>query len=164
MLINSISYGLTIKLYSILQTVDKEYVSNNLIKSKILSIEEKKEFLSKGLAITKQYRNKIAHGNKIFLNNIKEELPKNQVLKISRGYITDTDYKNGIGKNDICAVILFTIVVLNSDISDIFLIELKNCLQIYDQIVFSPGRTIYDILGIPQDFIQRLLAIKSTLV
>lgn len=163
-LINSISYGLTIKLYSILQTDDKEYVSNNLIKSKILSIEEKKEFLSKGLAITKQYRNKIAHGNKIFLNNIKEELPKNQVLKISRGYITDTDYKNGIGKNDICAVILFIIVVLNSDISDIFLIELKNCLQIYDQIVFSPGRTIYDILGIPQDFIQRLLAIKSTLV
>ena len=70
------------------------------------------------------------------MNNIKEELPKNQVFKISRGYITDTDYKNGIGKNDICAVILFTIVVLNSDISDIFLIELKNCLQIYNQIVF----------------------------
>lgn len=98
------------------------------------------------------------------MNNIKEELPKNQVLKISNGYITDTDYKNGIGKNDICAVILFTIVVLNSDISDIFLIELKNCLQIYNQIVFSPGRTIYDILGIPQDFIERLLAIKSTLL
>ena len=162
-LINSISYGLTIKLYSILQTDDKEYVSNNLIKSKILSIEEKKEFLSKGLAITKQYRNKIAHGNKIFLNNIKEELPKNQVLKISRGYITDTDYRNGIGKNDICAVILFIIVVLNSDISEVFLIELKNCLHIYDKIVFAPGRTIYDILGIPQDLIERLLAIKSIL-
>lgn len=160
-LINSISYGLTIKMYSILKADDKDYVSNNLIKSKILSIEEKKEFLSKGLAITKKYRNKIAHGNKFFLNNIKEELPKNQVLKISNGYITDTDYKNGIGKNDICAVILFTIVVLNSDISDVFLIELKKCLQIYNQIVFSPGRTIHDILGIPQDFIERLIAIKS---
>lgn len=148
-------------MYSILKADDKDYVSNNLIKSKILSIEEKKEFLSKGLAITKKYRNKIAHGNKIFLNNIKEELPKNQVLKISNGYITDTDYKNGIGKNDICAVILFTIVVLNSDISDVFLIELKKCLQIYNQIVFSPGRTIHDILGIPQDFIERLIAIKS---
>ena len=67
-LINSISYGLTIKMYSILKADDKDYVSNNLIKSKILSIEEKKEFLSKGLAITKKYRNKIAHGNKIFLN------------------------------------------------------------------------------------------------
>lgn len=97
------------------------------------------------------------------MNNIKEELPKNQVLKISRGYITDTDYKNGIGKNDICAVILFIIVVLNSDISEVFLIELKNCLHIYDKIVLAPGRTIYDILGIPQDLIERLLAIKSIL-
>lgn len=45
-------------MYSILKADDKDYVSNNLIKSKILSIEEKKEFLSKGLAITKKYRNK----------------------------------------------------------------------------------------------------------
>lgn len=78
-LINSIPLGLAIKWYSILGSNEKQYITEKLIKSEKISIEEKKEFLKNALDILKQYRNNIAHGHKVFSSSIKEQLPKKQV-------------------------------------------------------------------------------------
>ena len=128
-LINGISFGLTIKWYNILKPVNKDYVCENIVHNEDLTLDQKKEFLNKGLTILRRYRNNIAHGHKIFTGNIKEELPKNQVLIVSNGLISNKDYLNGIGKNDLFAVIIIMATLLNKRYKDMFLFEIINILE-----------------------------------
>lgn len=155
-LVNGISLGVTIELYNILLSDDKSYVCDKMIKSSALAIDEKKEFLNKGIKILRKYRNNIAHGHRTFSNSIKEELPKRQVLLLSNGGITTTDYKNGIGKNDILAVILTINSILENEVKEIFLLEIKQAFQMVSKITFSTGQNIYEILSLPRDFISKL--------
>lgn len=160
-IINDIPFGLAIKWFEMLTEYDKTYVAEILFKNIYFSSIEKKEFLSKGLTILRKYRNNIAHGNKIFVNFIREELPKRQVLKISRGSITDKDYKNGIGKNDIFAVIITLYATLYKDHRELFLDEVINLFSTYISYKFMNGKNILEMLSLPNDFISKLMSLNS---
>lgn len=155
-LVNGISLGVTIELYNILLADDKTYVCEHMIKSDKLTIEEKKEFFNKGIKILRKYRNNIAHGNRTFNNSIKEELPKKQVLLLSGGNITNADYVNGIGKNDIFAVILTICSILDKNTKQIFFSEIRLAFSMMSNVTFSTGQNIFGILSLPNDFISKL--------
>ena len=150
-LINGISFGLAINWYTILKPDDKDFICEKMIHNEDLTIEQKKEFLNKGLTILRRYRNNIAHGHKIFTSAIKEELPKKQVLIISNGLITNKDYLNGIGKNDLFAVILTLFTLLNKKYRIMFL----------DGFESSTGKSILEMLSLPNDFIEKLEQLKK---
>lgn len=160
-LVNGISLGVTIELYNILLGDDKTYVCEHMIKTSKLTINQKKEFFNKGIKILRKYRNNIAHGNRTFNNSIKEELPKKQVLLLSNGNITDEDYRNGIGKNDIFAVILTISSILDKKTKQIFFLEIKQVFSMFSNTTFSTGQNIYEILSLPDDFIKKLESIIS---
>lgn len=160
-LLNGISFGLTIKLYQILKPKHKEYVCDKIMKTKLLSIEDKKELLIKSLIILRRYRNKIAHGHKVFTNSIKEELPKRQVLKIANELIDDNDYKKGLGKNDIFAVILIIYVLSNDLNKKIFIREIIGAFELYAGFTFSTNKNIYELISLPTDFIDRLKKLEE---
>ena len=160
-LINGISFGLTIKWYNILKPVNKDYVCENIVHNEDLTLDQKKEFLNKGLTILRRYRNNIAHGHKIFTGNIKEELPKNQVLIVSNGLISNKDYLNGIGKNDLFAVIIIMATLLNKRYKDMFLFEIVNILEGFEKLELSTGKGILEILSLPNDFIDKLKQLKE---
>lgn len=160
-LINGISFGLTIKWYNILKPVNKDYVCENIVHNEDLTLDQKKEFLNKGLTILRRYRNNIAHGHKIFTGNIKEELPKNQVLIVSNGLISNKDYLNGIGKNDLFAVIIIMATLLNKRYKDMFLFEIINILEGFEKLELSTGKGVLEILSLPNDFIDKLKQLKE---
>lgn len=159
--VNDIPFGAAIKWFEILKGYDKTFVAEVLFKNIHFSSDEKKEFLNKGLTILRKYRNNIAHGNKIFINYITEELPKRQVLKIAKGEITDTDYKNGIGKNDIFAVIITLYATLYRDHRILFLNEIINLFSSYAEYRFMNGKDVLEMLSLPNDFVSKLINLNS---
>lgn len=159
-LVNGLGFGITIKWYNILNSSDKAYVCDNLVRNLDLTIEDKKEFLAKGLTILRKYRNNIAHGQKVFVNSIPEELPKNQVLKISKWLITDEHYRKGIGKNDIFAVIIIIVNTITPDLKSIFLNEIINVFKLFKDIRFSTDKSIQELLSLPKNFIDILEQLK----
>lgn len=159
-LISAIPLGLAIKWYDILCENDKTEICNQFITSDTLSVEEKKEFLKIGLKILKEYRNKIAHGHKIFNNAITDVLPKKQVLELSNGMLTKRDYSNGLGRKDIFAVIIILSSLLEDDTRNLFIDELLLNIPHLD-FVLSSGKSLFGMLELPDDFLERLEKIKS---
>lgn len=160
-LINAIPFGMAIKWYEILIPKDKQNVCDQMIKDYPLTDDEKKEFFKKSLVIIRKYRNNIAHGHKIFIKSIKEELPKKQVLIISSNLITDKDYRAGIGHNDIFAVIIILSTLLDKTYSILFLSEVINLLNSFNIYTFSMRKSLLEMLSLPSDFLKKLEAMKE---
>ena len=127
-----------------------------MLSSNLLTMDQKKEFIKSSLNIIRKYRKNIAHGNRTFTNRIKDELPKKQVLILSKGAITDSDYKKGFCKNDIFAVILIICSYVDPVLAKYFLSEIERVFRLLDKAVFSTGQDIFDLLSLPRDFLTRL--------
>lgn len=155
-LTTGIPYGLTIEWYNILKGNHKTELCNTFISSGLLSDEQVKEFVRKSLDLTKEYRNKIAHGNRTFNMISLPQLPKKQTLDLTFNAISEAEYDKRIGQNDTFAIILLLIVLL----SDKYLIsnfykELYIALIPYERLLFN-GQTIFDIFGFPNNIFDRL--------
>lgn len=155
-LVTNITFGLTIKWYSILNSTDKSKICNGFITSSLLSTDEKKEFLKVSLSLLREYRNRIAHSNRTFNVNHLPVLPKKQLLILSQGILSEDEYNNNIGKSDLFAVILVCCILLDDKyILSNFLNDLIYILTPYKS-VKTNGKTIFKIFGLPEDLIQRL--------
>lgn len=155
-LTTSIPYGLTIEWYNILTSNDKQIICDSFIGSGLLSPEQSKEFVRKAFELTKEYRNKIAHGNRTFSMISLPQLPKVQTLALTFNAVSEKEYNNRMGQNDTFAVLLALIVML----SDKYLIsnlrtELYNTLSPYSAILFN-NQSILDIFSFPDNLFQRL--------
>ena len=155
-LTTNISYGLAIEWYGILRFQDKEAICDTFIPPGLISSNEAKEFLKKALNLTKEYRNKIAHGSRTF--NIKNLpiLPKESLLPLSFNAVSEKEYNQRIGQNDILSVFLIVIILLND--SYILTSFVKECWEVfapYQNVKFT-NKTLYDIFKLPNDTFERL--------
>lgn len=155
-LTTNISYGLTIEWYNILSGNDKANICNSFVVSDCCSSDELKEFTRKAFEITKEYRNKIAHGNRTFNILSLPQLPKKQLLSLSYNTVSANEYDQKMGQDDTTAVILALFIMLNDPyVAANFLKELRDVLEPYHSSKFN-GKTIYDIFGFPGNLFQRL--------
>lgn len=155
-LVTNITFGLTIKWYSILSSADKTSICSEFLQTEELSTNEKKEFISISFDLLRRYRNKIAHGNRIFNLSGLPVLPKKQLLKLSCGVLSPEDYNKNIGKSDLFAVILTCFILIdNRYILTNFLSDLMYTLEPYSKIRMN-GKSILEILGLPNDLFFRL--------
>lgn len=158
-LVTNISFGLTIKWYNILKSDDKDYICNDFINSDAFSEEEKKEFLVQALSLLKEYRNKIAHSSRTFNVRGLPVLPKKQLLSLSYYCISSKEYNNNLGKSDLFAVIISCFILIDDRyILNSFLNDLQYILLPYSG-VYMNGKTVFEIFGIPEDIIDRLIKI-----
>ena len=165
-LVNDISFGLTITWYSILSAKDKSEICNELLPYPALSIEEKKEFLKISLDLLRKYRNGIAHGNKTFSHVINIQLPSNILLKIlGTEILPKQEYRKGIGKNNLASIILLVMILVDDNyILRRFQNDLANILFPYigEGSLFA-GNTIFEVLGLSPSVIDRLKKFHSKL-
>ena len=105
-LVDNIPFGLSINWYSLLRPVDKEGICNQYFQHLSLSTMDRKELFKKSLDILKSYRNDLAHGGRVIGVSSKEELTVPQINLLSCSNITKKQISDGIGKNDITALIL----------------------------------------------------------
>lgn len=154
-LTTNISYGLAIEWYNILRNDDKTAICNSLISPGFLDDNETKEFIKKIFELTKEYRNKIAHGNRTFSILNLPQLPKKQLLSLSYNFVSEEEYNNRIGQNDTLAVLLAIIIVLRDPyIAKNLIEELRALLTPYMHTTFN-GYTIFKLLGFPTDIFHR---------
>ena len=158
-LTTNISYGLTIEWYNILRGQDKTAICDSFISPGLLSESETKEFVKKALSLTKEYRNKIAHGNRTFNIMQLPVLPKNATLLLSMGILTEDEYNARVGQNDIFSIFLIILILLNDQyLLTNFFAECKTLFDLYPSksIKFN-GKSFFEIFGMPDNILDRIL-------
>lgn len=155
-LTTSIPYGLSIEWYNILRNDDKKIVCDSFISPGAFNEQKTKEFVRKVFDLTKEYRNKIAHGNRTFSMINLPQLPKEQLLSLTFNAISEEEYNLRIGQDDTLAVILSLIVMLSDNyLINNFYTELCNVLSPYETVSFN-DQSIFDVFGFPNDLLDRL--------
>ena len=151
-----ISYGLSIEWYNILRSEDKKAICNSFLSEGLCTEVETKEFVRKSLEITKEYRNKIAHGNRTFNISSLPQLPKKQLLAFTFNAVSSQEYDAKLGQDDTMAVLLALFTLLNNKyLLNNMVNEIGQILIPYNNVSFN-GKTVYEILGLPNDVIERL--------
>lgn len=161
-LTTNIPYGLTIQWYSILRNDDKEAICDTFISPGLCAPEKTKEFVKKALEITKEYRNKIAHGNRTFSCIDLPQLPKEQVLAFTFNAISEQEYNQHMGQNDTMAVILALMVMLNDQnvVYNLYT-DILNLLSPHSSEVFN-NKSVFEVFGFPENLFERLLQLAKT--
>lgn len=152
----NIPFGLAIEWYVILKNDDKSYVCDSFIDCDALSLEERKEFLHKSLLLAKEYRNKIAHGNRTFNVSGLPVLPKKQLLVLSRNTICPEEYNQGIGQCDLLSILLLLIILLNDKYLSMNLLnDFLVLFSPYEEKLFNQ-KNIYEIFNMPTNTFNRI--------
>lgn len=160
-LITALTFGLTIKWYDILKSCDKTDICDQFISCNSLNTDDKKEFFSVAFSLLREYRNKIAHGNRTFNLNQLPILPKKQLLELSHGAVSGREYNRDIGKTNLYAVILSCFILIDDQyILTHFLSDLAYILRPYENQSLN-GKTINEIFNLPTDIIERLKKLES---
>ena len=158
-IVNDMMFGLTIQWYSILKGNDKEEICEKFIGDiDVLSICEKKELLRKSLDILRAFRNKVAHGSRIFNLDINEELPKKQIVLLTNGILSAEEYDHGLGKNDLFAVLIALCILINDPIIlTNIMVELTLFLSPYkEKNILFIDKTLFELFGLPEDILERI--------
>lgn len=152
----NIPYGLTIEWYNILFSNDKKEICDSFISLGILNEEDTKEYVKKAFDLTKEYRNKIAHGNRTFSYGNLPALPKSQLLTLSFNAVSSEEYDKKIGQNDSFAVVLALMTMLNDQyVISNFIRELEDIFVPYHEVKFN-NKSVYEVFSFPDDFIKRI--------
>lgn len=152
----NIPFGLTIEWYSILKNAEKSYVCSAFISSETLSMDERKEFLRQALLLAREYRNKIAHGNRTFNISGLPVLPKNQLLELSHYAVSSEEYNNGLAQCDLLSILLLLVILLNDKyLCANLLSDLTSLFAPYEQHLFN-NKNIYEIFNLPNDVLIRV--------
>lgn len=155
-LVTSLTFGLMIKWYNILNVADKERICNDFLPTPDLSVSDKKEFVFVALKLLREYRNKIAHSSRTFNTEELPVLPKRQLLLLSSGILTKEEYNRGFGKSDLYGVILSCVILIDDNyILTDFLSDLIYTLKKYQSLRLA-GKDIFAILGLPNDIVSKL--------
>lgn len=157
-MVSGISFGLSIRWYEILKGTDKAEVCEQFITSTALSIDEKKEFLTIAFNLLREYRNKIAHGNRTFNTSNLPVLPKHPLMILCYNSLSEKEYNQGYGKSDLFAIILLCFILISDPyILKQFFDDLQYILLPYQsQGIKMNGKSILEIFGLPENFFERL--------
>lgn len=156
-LTTNITYGLSIEWYNILKSEDKKSICSSFITSFSLSDAEIKEFVRKTFDLTKEYRNKIAHGSRTFSILPLPQLPKKQLLTLTYNTVSEKEYNKGMGQTNTMAVLLSLVTMLPDPyIFKNLLADLINLINPYQEKLFNQ-RTVFEVLGFPNDLFDRLI-------
>lgn len=169
--IHDVEFGIAIQWYNILRDQDKNEVCENMIWGQTgrrphdVSIEKAKTFLGEALQVLREYRNTIAHGQRIFPSEMENSLPEQELfMLLPEGVLTRREYEAGIGTNDPYACLLSIVMFIHDPLLMMsFLSELQSQLNFAHTMqtaVSSEKKDPYEILCIPPFTMERLIELS----
>lgn len=160
----SISLGETIHWYKILKPTLKDELLNYFNSLSCLNPLDKREFFIKSMDLCKEYRNTIAHGNRVFSETFKIELPKRQLQAISHDFMNGINIVHSSGRKGNVAII-FTILILlrNRYAISNFISDLNSVFTPYKDVDFN-GKNILALFSLPDDIIDRMVRLLPLIV
>nr|WP_263314416.1 Abi family protein [Mammaliicoccus sp. Marseille-Q6498] len=157
------NFGLTIKWFSILQKEHRKEVTLNMIPFKTKNDYTINQINVNLFNLLREFRNRIAHGQRFYSYKSSEHesrISQNDFNKfLGYPFITDYDYKNGIGKNDLYALIV-TIMLFtrNSNIRDNLINEV---IDIYKGMEKESKVNLFEIIGITPYHLEQLKTLNK---
>ncbi|MBP6137697.1 MAG: Abi family protein [Clostridiaceae bacterium] len=169
--IHDVEFGIAIQWYNILRDQDKNEVCENMIwgqtdrRPQNVSIEKAKTFLDGALQVLREYRNTIAHGQRVFSSEMENSLPEQELfMLLPEDVLTRREYESGIGTNDPYACLLSIAMLIHDPLLMMsFLSELQSQLNFAHTMqtaVSSEMKDPYEILGIPPFTMERLIELS----
>ena len=160
----SISLGETIHWYKILKPTLKDELLNYFNSLSCPNPLDKREFFIKSMDLCKEYRNTIAHGNRVFSETFKIELPKRQLQAISHDFMNGINIVHSSGRKGNVAII-FTILILlrNRYAISNFISDLNSVFTPYKEVDFN-GKNILALFSLPDDIIDRMVRLLPLIV
>lgn len=135
--LKSLPFGNSIRMYTISKGVIKDYVANNMItNTKRLKIEDKKRIFKDCIELLRQFRNAMAHGNRLVNHTVKKRLNYNDINNLTLSmYVDKESYTKGIGESDLLALFISILIFLDiEEMRNDFLTELKILIDQYENI------------------------------
>ncbi|MBO1870116.1 Abi family protein [Lachnoanaerobaculum sp. Marseille-Q4761] len=153
----SISLGETIHWYKILKPHLKDELLDYFNSLRCLNPLDKREFFIKSMDLCKEYRNTIAHGNKVFSETFKIELPKRQLQILSHNFMDGINIVHSSGRKGNVAIIFAILILLRNRyaISN-FISDLDSVFSLYKDVDFN-GKNILTLFSLPDDIIDRMV-------
>ncbi|MGS0644285.1 Abi family protein [Staphylococcus hominis] len=157
------NFGLTIKWFSILQPQHRQEVTMNMTTFKTLDKDKINELNINLFNLLREFRNRIAHGQRFYSYKSSEHQGRISQSDFNDflGYpfITDYDYKNGVGKNDLYALIITILLFTkNSNIRRNLINELIDInLGMKDKSKVN----LFEIIGITPYHIEQLKTLNK---
>lgn len=169
--IHDVEFGLAIQWFNILRKHDQEEVLKKMLwgetgyDDKAPLTEDDEQFFDAALDILRQYRNIIAHGERVFESEITNALPELSLFSIlPESVLSQEEYDQGIGRNDPFACLLAIALFIHEPILMLsFLTELQSQLdfaQLMKETMAPGSLDIHTLLGIPPFTMERLIAIS----
>ncbi len=171
MFVHDIEFGLAIQWYHILREEDREAIGSKMIWGEEGRIPSglpgglTDRFLSAALDLLREYRNTIAHGERVFPDEMTVQLPLDDLLLIlPDGILRPDEYRNGTGRKDAFACLLAVVLFIHDPVLMLsFLTETRSQLDFAYQIrqTMAPeSLDSYRILGIPDFTVDRLIRLS----
>lgn len=155
-LCTSITFGKALMWFGILRDTDKQDICDLYFNHYNLTTNEQKELLKQSLSLLKEYRNLIAHGNRVFNNFPLPQLPKHALTTIFCNTLSESEYNKGLGRCDTYAIILSLLLLLVDNYSiQNFLYELYSALKTHEEFEICHTH-VFEFLNLPNDILSRL--------
>lgn len=171
MFVHDIEFGLAVLWYNILQQADRAEVRDRMMWGETgqppagLPAQAAADFFESALEILREYRNTIAHGERVFPVEMTAVLPW-QPLKavLPEGILSLEEYQAGFGQKDTFACLLAVVYFIHDPVLMVsFLREIRAQIEFAQQIrqAMAPGALdIFQILGIPPFTMERLIRLS----
>ncbi|PGH21795.1 CAAX protease [Fusobacterium polymorphum] len=162
-LFKNITFNNAIDLYSFLKRNEKlEIISEYfLIDSKNITDDERLELFKNMLIITRKFRNKIAHNYKVIGVNLEKVSLNTSVFKKidTFGCISNIDIKKKRGRNDIYAMLISVLFLLNTNL--LYTLFLKDLAFFTENNLTNPSENLKQLielyinkLNLPNNFFE----------
>ena len=162
-LFKNVTFNNAIDLYSFLKRNEKlEIISEYfLIDSKNITDDERLELFKNMLIITRKFRNKIAHNYKVIGINLEKVSLNTSVFKKidTFGCISNIDIKKKRGRNDIYAMLISVLFLLNTNL--LYTLFLKDLAFFTENNLTNPSENLKQLielyinkLNLPNNFFE----------
>ncbi len=89
-------------------------------------------------------------------------LPKKQLLYLSGGILSESEYNNRLGQNDIFAVFMVILLLINDQyLLTNFCRDFLSIFEPYKETKFN-GKTLHEVFNLPNDIANRLGQLLET--
>lgn len=161
-LLRNVNFNDTIDLFSFLKKENKIEIINTYFNTDKLTDDEKIRLFKNMITIVRKFRNKIAHNLKPVTFRSPEKLLHKDLVKISeKGLIIKNDVKRNTGINDLYAMILSEMVLLNQDYIKLFLVQEL----IY---ILLPAKDLskkyIEVANLPTNILERLQKVHTNIL
>lgn len=112
-LVKGLNFGNLYYIYKLSKSPIKDNIVDVFL-FKTITMEQRKELFFKSMEIVKEYRNKVAHGYRIYNHKLAIELPKKPLLEYTNSnYYTAELYNSGVGKTGLFSLFM-SVIILSS--------------------------------------------------